>query len=148
MILCTIACQAPLPTGFSRQEYWSGLPHLCPRDLPNPGFKPTRDAVLLIQNHTWRPQIGVSQLPRYWYCGSDNSLLWGAVLNIVGYCSILDLYSLDADSSALEFCAKLLRSCPTLCDLMDCSLPGPSVHGFLQARILEWVATPFSKGSS
>ena len=92
-------------------------------------FKPTRDAVLLIQNHTWRPQIGVSQLPRYWYCGSDNSLLWGAVLNIVGYCSILDLYSLDADSSALEFCAQLLRSCPTLCDLMDCSLPGPSVHG-------------------
>ena len=38
--LCTIACQAPLPTGFSRQEYWSGLPHLSPRDLPNPGFKP------------------------------------------------------------------------------------------------------------
>ena len=111
-------------------------------------FKPTRDAVLLIQNHTWRPQIGVSQLPHYWYCGPDNSLLWGAVPNIVGYCSILDLYSLDADSSALEFCAKLLQSCPTPCDLTDCSLPGPSVHGFLQARILEWVAMPFSRGSS
>ena len=35
---------------------------------------------------------------------------------------------------------------PTLCDLMDCT--GSSVHGILQARILEWVAIPFSKGSS
>ena len=39
-------------------------------------------------------------------------------------------------------------SCPTLCDLMDCSPPSFSVHGILQARILEWVATPFSWGSS
>ena len=38
--------------------------------------------------------------------------------------------------------------CPTLCDLMDCSLPGSSVHGILQARILEWVAIPFSRRSS
>ena len=33
-------------------------------------------------------------------------------------------------------CAKLLQWCPTLCDPMDCSLPGSSVHGILQARIL------------
>ena len=39
-------------------------------------------------------------------------------------------------------------SCPTLCDPMDCSLPGSSVHGILQARILEWVAISFSRGSS
>ena len=44
--------------------------------------------------------------------------------------------------------AKLLQSCPTLCDPMDCSSPGSSVHGILQARILEWVATSFSRGSS
>ena len=37
--------------------------------------------------------------------------------------------------------------CPTLCDPMDCSPPGSSVHGILQARILEWVAVPFSRGS-
>ena len=37
---------------------------------------------------------------------------------------------------------------PTLCDPMDCSLPGYSVHGILQARILEWVAISFSRGSS
>ena len=40
------------------------------------------------------------------------------------------------------------QSCPTLCDPMDCSLPGSSVYGILQARILEWVAIPFSRGSS
>ena len=40
------------------------------------------------------------------------------------------------------------RSCPTLCDPMDCSLPGSSAHGISQARILEWVAIPFSRGSS
>ena len=38
--------------------------------------------------------------------------------------------------------------CPTLCDTMDCSPPGSSVHGILQARILEWVAISFSRGSS
>ena len=42
---------------------------------------------------------------------------------------------------------KSLQSCPTLCDPMDCSLPGSSVHGILQARMLEWVAMPSSKGS-
>ena len=40
---------------------------------------------------------------------------------------------------------SVTQSCPTLCDLMDCSLPGSSVHGILQARILEWIAIPFSK---
>ena len=38
--------------------------------------------------------------------------------------------------------------CPTLCDPMDCSPPDSSVHGISQARILEWVAIPFSRGSS
>ena len=41
-----------------------------------------------------------------------------------------------------------LQLCPTLCDFMDSSLPGSSVHGILQARILEWVAIAFSRGSS
>ena len=36
----TVACQAPLSTEFSRQEYWSGLPFPPPGDLPNPGIKP------------------------------------------------------------------------------------------------------------
>ena len=40
------------------------------------------------------------------------------------------------------------QSCPALCDPMDCSPPGSSVHGILQARILEWVAMPSSRESS
>ena len=43
---------------------------------------------------------------------------------------------------------KELQSCPTLCDPMKCSPPGSSVHGTLQARILEWVAVPSSRASS
>ena len=42
---------------------------------------------------------------------------------------------------------KVGKSCPTLCDPMDYSLSGPSVHGILQARILEWVAVPFDRVS-
>ena len=45
-------------------------------------------------------------------------------------------------------CAKLPQSYPTLCNPMECSPPGSSVHGILQARILEWVAMPSSRGSS
>ena len=40
------------------------------------------------------------------------------------------------------------ESCTTLCNPMDCSLPGSSVHGILQSRILKWVAMLFSRGSS
>ena len=44
--------------------------------------------------------------------------------------------------------ALVAQSCPTLCDPMDCSSPDSSFHGILQARILEWVASPFPRGSS
>ena len=44
--------------------------------------------------------------------------------------------------------AKSLHSCRTLCNAVDCSPPGSSVRGILQARILEWVAVPSSRGSS
>ena len=42
----------------------------------------------------------------------------------------------------------VIQLCLTLCDPMNCSLPGSSVHGILQTRILEWVVMPFSRGSS
>ena len=44
--------------------------------------------------------------------------------------------------------SEVAQSCPTLCNPMDCSLPGFSIHGILQARILEWVTISFSRGSS
>jgi len=45
-------------------------------------------------------------------------------------------------------CAKWLQSCVTLCNPIDCSPLGSSVHGIFQERILEWVAISFSRGSS
>ena len=44
--------------------------------------------------------------------------------------------------------SEVAQSCPTLCDPMDCSLPGSSVHGIFQAIVLEWIAISFSRGSS
>ena len=43
--------------------------------------------------------------------------------------------------------SEIAQSCLTLCDPLDSSLPGSSIHGILQARILEWVAISFSRGS-
>ena len=40
--------------------------------------------------------------------------------------------------------SEVAQSCPTLSDPMDCSLPGSSIHGIFQARVLEWVAIAFS----
>ena len=79
----TAVCQAPPSMGFSRQEYWSGLP------LPSPLY----------------------------------------IFSSVQFRSVAQL-------------------CPTLCDPMDCRLPGSSVHGIFQARILEWGAISFFRGSA
>ena len=49
---------------------------------------------------------------------------------------------------SLQCFYSILQACPTLCDPMDCSPPGSPVHGVLQARVLEWVAMPSSRGSS
>ena len=52
----------------------------------------------------------------------------------------------NSPCSCLLKCVKSLQLCPTLCNSMDGSPPGFSVHGIIQARILEWVAVPFSRG--
>ena len=51
----------------------------------------------------------------------------------------------DRISYLLCICAKLLQFCPTLCDPVDCSLSGFSIHGIIQARVLEWVAMSSSR---
>ena len=66
--------------------------------------------------------------------------------------SIWGRYSLyfvdkEADCKRLRW-GEVAQSCPTLCNPVDCSLPGSSVQGILQARLLEWVAISFSRGSS
>ena len=57
---------------------------------------------------------------------------------------LVTVYSASSTNTVCTAAAKLLQSCPTLCDPMDCSPPGLSVHGILQARTLEWVAISFS----
>ena len=70
-----------------------------------------------------------------------------------------EVYSQGTHKSVMilvyAFCPRVVvagvlvaQSCLTLCNPMHCSPPGSSVHGILQARILEWVAIPFSRGSS
>ena len=62
---------------------------------------------------------------------------------------VRDVYKCSSSEHTVHMRAKLLQSCPTsVCDPMDCSLPGSSVSGVFQARILEWVAVPFSRESS
>ena len=53
-----------------------------------------------------------------------------------------------SETGLLDAVCSAAQSCPTLCDSMDCSLPGSSVHGILQASILEWVAISSSRASS
>ena len=74
---------------------------------------------------------------------SDPSELWGWSCPKSGHYQ-------DLSRVSFEECmfAKSLQSYLTLCDPMDCSPPGSSVHGILQARILECVAISFSRGSS
>ena len=88
-----------------------------------------------------------------------------ASLSITNSWSLLKLMSIELvmPSNHLILCCPLLllpsilwkwseievaQSCPTLCDPMDCSLPGSSVHGIFQAIVLEWIAISFSRGSS
>ena len=52
------------------------------------------------------------------------------------------------DRLFFSYLVLVAQSCPTLCDPMDCSPPGSSVHEIFQARILEWVASSFSRESS
>ena len=125
----TAACQASRSMGFSRQGYWSGLPCLPPGDLPNPGIKLASLALaggFFTTSATWEVLLEQS------FC-------------VLKAHSDLYVTSCDQDHMALCMCAQ---SWPTLGDPMDCSQPGSSVHGILQARILEWVAMSFSRGPS
>ena len=64
-------------------------------------------------------------------------------------CALLGIFSLCADirvCACVYTCVLITQSYPTLCIPMDCSPPGSSVHGILQARILEWVTMPSTGG--
>ena len=125
---------------FSRPEYWSGQPFPSPGDLPNPGIElrsPTLQVFSLPAEPQGKPKnTGVGSL----------SLLQGIFLiqELNPGSPALQVDSLPAELPDVATTAKLLQSCLTLHDPMDCSLSGSSVCGILRARVLEWVAITFS----
>ena len=72
----------------------------------------------------------------------------GGLYNSWGHKSWTRLRRLTQEPSSGLCVCSVSKSCQTLCDPMDYSPPGSSVHGIFQARILEWVAVSFSRGSS
>ena len=148
----TVAHQAPLFMGFLKQEYWSGLPFpppiplyaaaaaaakslqscltLCdpidgsPPGSPVPGILKARtlEWVAIFFSNAWKWKVKVKSLSCVWLLAT----LW----------------------MQLNLRKCFAQSCLTLCDPMDTSPPGSSVHGILQARILEWISNSFSRGSS
>ena len=135
----TAAHQAPLSMEFSRQEYWSRLPFPSLGDPPGPGLKPTSPELaggFFTTRDTWEaplmPQLlrrQPTRLRRPWDSPGKNTG--------VGCHFLLQCMKVKSES-------EVIQSHPTLCDPMDCSPPGSSVHGIFQARVLEWGATAFS----
>ena len=82
---------------------------------------------------------------RWWRTGKPH------VLQSVGSqrvrCDWSDWFTATMNDKWSEW-GEVARACPTLCDPVDCSPPGSSIHGILQARILEWVAISFPRGPS
>ena len=160
----SVAHEASLSMGFSRQEYWSGLPFPSPGDLPDPGIEPTSLASLafsggfLITSATWEApskrymmsgwiSLGGQCRPHeYWV--SHITLVY---LEVHEYLLPLGPWSMFSNTYFTNFfycCCFVAKSCPTICNPMDCRPPGSSVHGFFPARILGWTAISFSRGSS
>ena len=126
-----VTYQAPLSMGFSRQEYWSGLPLPSPGDLPDPGTEPGSPA---LQADSLPSEISEKS---QWVNNNDS---------LCSFQTRTDVHPI------LPFCSvsisEIDQSCLTLCDPTDCSPSGSPIHGIFQARILEWVAISFSRASS
>ena len=116
----TVGHQAPLSMGFSRQEYWSGLPCPASHTSGQPGSLPLAQAGEPLLQFSFLtclefPSSGLFHI-------SDPQLAW----------------------HPFAAATKSLQLCPTLCDPIDGSPPGSPIPGILQARTLEWVAISFS----
>ena len=136
-----LCCYTAVPLAFSRvpKSSWG----LC-QPLPSP----FHGSYLPASRPQGRPALGYG---RHGNC----RLCHGGLLpssDPTSYVQDPPLTARDSGSPSMTgmcvVCAKSLQSCPAFCDSMDCSPPGSSVHGILQARILEWVAVSFSRGAS
>ena len=87
-------------------------------------------------------------MPRSGVAGSYDNSLCGSFQELPNFSTVASPFTFSPAMYKLQFEVLVAQSCPILCDPMDCSPPGSSVHGLLQARILQWVALPFSRGSS
>ena len=83
---------------------------------------------------------------RQWICCGEPGMLFHHDSDVPPFGSLAQRNQPSLCSGSAR--VLVIQSCPTLCDPMDCSPPGSSVCGILQARILEWVAMPSSRGSS
>ena len=114
------AYQAPPSVGFSRQEYWSVLP------LPSPW-----SYLLLL----------LSRFSCVWLCATPEMAAheapWDSPVKNTGVGCHFLLQWVKVKSQS-----KVTQSCPTLSDPMDYSLPGSSIHGIFQARVLSGVPLP------
>ena len=121
----TVAHQAAPSMGFPRQEYWSGVP------LPSAVFTCCCCCcVTSVVSDSVRPhRLQPTRLPHPWDSPGKNTG--------VGCHFLLQCMKVKSES-------EVTQSCPTLSDPMDCSLPGSSIHGIFQARVLEWGAIAFS----
>ena len=154
---------------FSRQEYWNGLPFPSPGGLPNPGVEPGIlhcRQILYCLSHEVGKHIHIGVAANNWRGEDICDRAWASLSMGQTKCLLLYLMrllclcsdgqgkaerELDKNSSrtvwdSVQF-SSVAQSCPTLCDPTDYSLLGSSVHGILQAGILEWVAISFSRGS-
>ena len=111
-------CRAPLSMGFSRQEYWSGLPFPSPGDLPDPGIKSVSSSAACAASRFFATEP--LEKPPPFRLLPVNPEVWHYFMDVVRL----------------------------FCNSMGCSLPGSSVHGIFQARILDWVAKLSSRRSS
>ena len=75
----------------------------------------------------------------------QTTCVWFFLHHLLTACLSVLVYTMG---TLLLFCCLVAKLCPSLCDPMDSSPPGSSVRGIFQARILEWVAISFSRGSS
>ena len=144
------AHQAPPSLGFSRQEHWSGLPFPSPLHESEKSKRSCSVVSDPQQPHGLQP----TRLLRPWDFPSKNTG--------VGSLSLLQgIFPTQGSNPGLLHCRQILyqlsysvqfssvtQSCLTLCGPLNCSPPGSSIHGNFQARILKWVAIPFSRESS
>ena len=103
-------------------------------------------------------EIATHMLGSLVYCCGQTCVIVGALWIFIEWMKLIqgEMCSMEEVSLISRFqCIFFLKVkkvfvaqlCPILCDPINCSPPGSSVHGILQARILEWVAIPFSRGS-